>query len=148
MPSRRCSRCTARIRRYLPHVTEAPRKSPKIVVTGSPETPAPKHFSSATRTRSYGVSFACAKSSRRRGRSAGVAVCTAFAKITLMIIICTSCGKANRVPDQLGSGAKAVCGKCKAELVAGEVLGDGHPITLSDAGFAGQIASGKWLVDF
>jgi len=65
-----------------------------------------------------------------------------------MIIICPSCGQANRVPDQLGSGAKAVCGKCKAELVAGEGLGDGHPITLSDAGFAGQIASGKWLVDF
>src|SRR5947209_17821876 len=142
MPRRRCSRCTARMRRYLPHVTEAPRKSPKTVVTGSPATPGSKHFSSATRTRSYGASFACAKSSRRRGRSARVAVCTAFATITRMIINCPSCGQANRIPE-LGSGKKAVCGKCKAEL-----SGNGHPVALSDAGFAQQIASGKWLVDF
>jgi thioredoxin len=60
-----------------------------------------------------------------------------------MIINCPSCGQANRIPE-LGSGKKAVCGKCKAELSSG----DGHPVTLSDAGFAQQIASGKWLIDF
>ena len=59
-----------------------------------------------------------------------------------MIINCPSCGQANRVPE-LGSGKKAICGKCKAEL-----SGDSHPVTLSDAGFTQQIASGKWLVDF
>ena len=60
-----------------------------------------------------------------------------------MIVTCPSCGQANRVPE-LGSGKKAVCGKCKAELPSG----DGHPVTLSDDGFAQQIASGTWLVDF
>jgi thioredoxin 1 len=66
-----------------------------------------------------------------------------------MIINCPSCGQPNRVPEQLGSGAKAVCGKCKAELpVTGAGDGDGHPVTLDDAGFTQQIGSGKWLVDF
>ena len=51
------------------------------------------------------------------------------------------------MPDQLGKGAKAVCGNCKTELTSGHD-GDGHPTTLDDAGFTGQIASGKWLVDF
>src|SRR4051794_16560768 len=146
MPWRRCSRCTASNLKYLPHVTEQPRKSPKTVTTGSPETPRPKHFSSATRTRSYGVSFASANSSWRRGRSNRVAVCTAFAKITRMIINCPSCGQANRVPE-LGSGKKAICGNCKAELT-GSSDGDGHPVTLSDAGFSDEIGRGKWLVDF
>jgi thioredoxin 1 len=66
-----------------------------------------------------------------------------------MIITCPSCGQANRVPDQLGSAAKVVCGKCKAELpLPAGGNGDGHPVTLSDAGFTQQIESGKWLVDF
>ena len=54
------------------------------------------------------------------------------------------------MPEQLGSGSKAVCGKCKAELPVGAGSGNGHahPVTLSDAGFAQQIGSGKWLVDF
>ena len=60
-----------------------------------------------------------------------------------MIINCPSCGQPNRVPEQVGSG-KIVCGKCKTELISG----DGHPVTLSDAGFAQQIGKGKWLVDF
>lgn len=64
-----------------------------------------------------------------------------------MIITCPSCGQANRVPE-LGSGKKAVCGKCKAELPLPAGSGDGHPVTLSDAGFAQQIGSGKWIVDF
>lgn len=61
-----------------------------------------------------------------------------------MIVTCPSCGQANRIPE-LGSGKKAVCGKCKAELSGGS---DGHPVTLSDDDFAEQIGRGKWLVDF
>ena len=57
------------------------------------------------------------------------------------------------MPEQLGSGAKAVCGKCKSELpvpAGGDGRGDGngHPVTLSDSGFAQEIGRGKWLVDF
>ena len=47
---------------------------PQTLTFVSPLTPAPKHFSSATLTRSYGASFALAKSSTMRGRSARVAV--------------------------------------------------------------------------
>jgi len=66
-----------------------------------------------------------------------------------MIITCPSCGQANRVPE-LANGKKVICGKCKAELPApsGASAGNGHPVTLSDAGFSQQIGSGKWLVDF
>ena len=58
------------------------------------------------------------------------------------IIRCPSCGQANRVPA-VGSGKKAVCGKCKAPLA-----GDGKPVVLTDASFRESIARGKFVVDF
>jgi len=60
------------------------------------------------------------------------------------IVRCKSCGQANRVPP-LGSGKKAVCGKCGRELSED---GGGHPIELSDADFARSIQDGKYVVDF
>jgi thioredoxin len=62
-----------------------------------------------------------------------------------VIINCPKCGQANRVPDQLGSGQKAVCGNCKTVLAGG---GDGHPVTLTDTAFAQQVGEGRWVVDF
>jgi thioredoxin len=59
------------------------------------------------------------------------------------VIRCASCGQANRVPP-LGSGKKAVCGKCGKELQAAA----GHPVELTDADFASAISSGKYVVDF
>jgi thioredoxin len=56
------------------------------------------------------------------------------------ILRCPSCGQANRVPA-LGSGKKAVCGKCKAPL-------GGTPIVLTDANFREAIGSGRYVVDF
>lgn len=48
----------------------------------------------------------------------------------------------------MGSGQKAVCGRCKAELSGpGDGDGHGHPVTLTDADFRTQIASGKAVVD-
>ena len=63
------------------------------------------------------------------------------------VVRCPNCGQANRVPE-LGDGKTAVCGKCKAPLYAhGD--GDGaHPITLTDADFRQEIASGDSVVDF
>jgi thioredoxin len=61
------------------------------------------------------------------------------------VIRCPSCGQANRVPS-LGSGKKAVCGKCKAPLTSAG--GGGHPIDLTDASFRGAIGSGRFVVDF
>src|SRR5215212_649870 len=61
------------------------------------------------------------------------------------IIRCPSCGQANRIPS-LGGGKKAVCGKCKTPLVAGN--GGGHPIELTDADFPTAIARGRFVVDF
>ena len=58
---------------------------------------------------------------------------------------CPNCGQANRVPE-LGSGKTAVCGKCKTPL--GDDVRDGHPVTLTDANFREQIASGATIVDF
>ncbi len=60
------------------------------------------------------------------------------------IVRCRSCGQANRVPP-LGSGKKAVCGKCGKELAPD---GGGHPVELSDADFARGIQSGSTVVDF
>jgi len=58
------------------------------------------------------------------------------------VIRCPACGQANRVPP-LGSGKRAVCGKCKAPLD-----GNGHPIELTDATFRSAIANGAFVVDF
>jgi len=64
------------------------------------------------------------------------------------IIKCPSCGQANRVPP-LGSGKKAVCGKCKAPLDASAGGGGGgHPTALTDATFRSSIAKGNTVVDF
>ena len=65
------------------------------------------------------------------------------------IIRCPKCGQVNRVPP-VGSGKKAVCGKCKASLEAsqGSGNGQGHPIALSDATFAEKIGTGSVVVDF
>lgn len=59
------------------------------------------------------------------------------------IVNCPACGQANRVPP-VGSGKKAVCGKCKAPLDAA----GGTPIVLTDANFAQTTGSGKHVVDF
>ena len=61
------------------------------------------------------------------------------------VVRCPKCGQANRVPP-LGSGKKAVCGKCGAELAAPN--GNGHPVTLTDANFQQAIANGRHVVDF
>ena len=58
------------------------------------------------------------------------------------VIRCPACGQANRVPA-LGSGKKAICGRCKASLASG-----GVPIVLTDANFRETIASGAFVVDF
>jgi thioredoxin len=60
------------------------------------------------------------------------------------VIRCPSCGQANRVPA-VGSGKKAVCGRCKAPLDASAARG---PVTLSDANFRESIARGSFVVDF
>ncbi|HVR38319.1 MAG TPA: thioredoxin [Thermoanaerobaculia bacterium] len=60
------------------------------------------------------------------------------------VLRCPSCGQANRVPA-LGSGKRAVCGRCKAPL---EANGNGAPVELSDATFQSTIASGRTVVDF
>ncbi len=60
------------------------------------------------------------------------------------IVRCAACGQANRVPG-VGGGKKAVCGKCKAPL---EAQHGGHPITLTDATFAGATRTGLFVVDF
>ncbi|HVG25631.1 MAG TPA: thioredoxin [Thermoanaerobaculia bacterium] len=58
------------------------------------------------------------------------------------VVSCPACGQANKLPA-LSGGQKAVCGKCKAPLNGG-----GHPLTLTDANFRGEVASGKTVVDF
>jgi thioredoxin 1 len=72
-----------------------------------------------------------------------------------MEVRCKNCGALNRFPDNT-AGKSVVCGKCKQPLavpapsgagsVAGE--GDGHPLTLTDASFAGAVKSGPVVVDF
>ncbi len=61
------------------------------------------------------------------------------------VIRCPSCGQANRIPA-LGSGKRAVCGRCKAPLPAAN--GGGHPVDVTDATFRNTIASGAAVVDF
>jgi thioredoxin len=61
------------------------------------------------------------------------------------VIRCAKCGQANRVPP-VGSGQKAVCGKCKAPLDAAS--SNGHPIVLTDKTFADTVRSGSYVVDF
>ncbi|MBK5260116.1 MAG: thioredoxin [Thermoanaerobaculia bacterium] len=60
------------------------------------------------------------------------------------IIRCAQCGQSNRVPS-LGSGAKAVCGKCKTPL---EATNGGKPVEVTDSSFQSTIASGAYVVDF
>jgi thioredoxin 2 len=63
------------------------------------------------------------------------------------IIRCASCGQANRVPS-LGSGQKAVCGRCKERLEPAAQAG-GHPTVVTDATFAGIIGGDRpVVVDF
>ncbi|HYC92461.1 MAG TPA: thioredoxin [Thermoanaerobaculia bacterium] len=57
------------------------------------------------------------------------------------VVRCPACGQANKVPP-LSSGKKAVCGRCKAPLSGGA------PVTLTDANFRAEVASGKTVVDF
>jgi thioredoxin 2 len=59
------------------------------------------------------------------------------------VIRCAACGQANRAPP-VGSGKKAVCGKCKAPL---EPSGGG-PIVLTDGTFDERIRDGNVVVDF
>ena len=63
------------------------------------------------------------------------------------IIRCASCGQANRVPS-IGSGQKAVCGRCKQPLIEAADAG-GHPTVATDATFATIVGGGKpVVVDF
>jgi thioredoxin len=60
------------------------------------------------------------------------------------IVRCPSCGQANRVPP-VGSGKKAVCGKCQTPLEAG----NGAPVVVTDATFATLVGGAKpVVVDF
>jgi thioredoxin len=59
------------------------------------------------------------------------------------VIRCPDCGQANRVPE-LGSGKKAVCGRCKAPL-DGVAAG---PVVLTDATFDQTVRGGAFVVDF
>jgi len=63
------------------------------------------------------------------------------------IVKCTSCGQANRVPA-VGSGKKAVCGKCKTPLVEAAGGGEGRPLILTDGTFEQVTAGGAFVVDF
>ncbi len=63
--------------------------------------------------------------------------------MTADVVRCASCGQANRVPI-LEAGKRAVCGRCKAPLLADA----GHPIELTDASFRSAIATGSYVVDF
>jgi thioredoxin len=65
-------------------------------------------------------------------------------RMTGEVIRCPVCGQANRVPP-LGSGKRAVCGKCKSPLEAGAPR---PPLTLTDANFRESIARGAFVVDF
>lgn len=60
------------------------------------------------------------------------------------VLSCPSCGQANRVPP-VGSGQKAICGKCRGELGAES---GGIPLTLTDANFAQLSGSGRMVIDF
>jgi len=65
------------------------------------------------------------------------------------VVRCPKCGQANRVPT-VGSGKKAVCGKCGTTLEASHADGNGggHPVVLTDATFANAIRNGAYVVDF
>ena len=52
-----------------------------------------------------------------------------------IMIRCPSCSAINRVPmDRVGTGRKAICGRCKADLPT-----DTAPFTVSDATFAREV---------
>src|SRR5215472_2224545 len=54
----------------------------------------------------------------------------------LEVMRCAGCGTANRVPRaKLAQGLRPRCGRCRAPL-----LGDGHPVTVTDASFATIVA--------
>jgi thioredoxin len=57
------------------------------------------------------------------------------------VVRCPACGQANRIPP-IGSGKRAVCGKCKSPL------GGTGPLTLTDANFREVVANGAFVVDF
>src|SRR5205807_9922798 len=98
----RRARTPARMRSPVPYVTLTPAKSPHARTSGVPATPAPKHFSSATRARSYGASLARANSSRRRGRSAELAG---------RIIACNSEVYGTALPELRANEPRAAAGR-------------------------------------
>src|SRR5437660_8677768 len=102
IPRPRSARSTARMRSHVPHVTLTPAKSTHTRTSGVPATPAPKHFSSATRARSYGASLARANSSRRRGRSAELAG---------RIIACNSEVYGTALPELRANEPRAAAGR-------------------------------------
>src|SRR5688572_24429085 len=54
------------------------------------------------------------------------------------VVRCAACGTTNRVPRaKLQQGLRAVCGRCKAPLLAG---GAG-PVTVTDGTFASTVAA-------
>jgi thioredoxin len=64
------------------------------------------------------------------------------------VVRCAKCGQANRVPP-LGSGKKAVCGKCGASLDSRQPpTANRQPVTLTDATFREAIAREPFVVDF
>jgi len=53
------------------------------------------------------------------------------------VMRCAACGTANRVPrTKLRAGRRPVCGRCKAPLI-----GDGRPVTVTDASFGTTVAA-------
>ena len=59
------------------------------------------------------------------------------------VIRCPRCGQANRVPP-LTAGKAAVCGSCKAPLMAE----GGRPVVLTDETFSNVVSNGALVVDF
>jgi thioredoxin len=63
--------------------------------------------------------------------------------MSAQVIRCPSCGQANRVPEGVTGGQKAVCGKCKTPLDTART-----PRVLTDATFEDSIRDGAYVVDF
>lgn len=55
-----------------------------------------------------------------------------------LLIRCAGCGATNRVPrEKMDRGLEPVCGRCKTPLS----VGDGKPLTVTDATFAADVES-------
>jgi len=68
----------------------------------------------------------------------------------MAIITCPNCGTKNRVDESQAQAKQPVCGKCGEKLaVPAGAVGNGHPVTVTDANFESVIADSRpVLVDF